>query len=121
MKFAKGKYDYGVRLRYRRRVRRSPIWCSVCRRMYLSVTPFEETRQGDRCAASPRAIDGQVYLWCHYGSNLDGNVYRVDGAIAGQLRNPVCDDCIENFERQYFLTKVADDAFVEWPMGLGRE
>ena len=119
MNYAKGKYDYGVRLRYRRRVRRSPIWCSVCREMYLSVTPFDLSLQADRCAASPCEVGGQMYLWCHYGSDRDGHIYHVDAAISGQLRDPVCDDCIETFERQSFLIRVAEDACMEWPRGLG--
>lgn len=88
------------------------IKCKTCSREYEVI--FEDTLQGVRCAANILVGEDGFYVWCHYGSGFDGNVYKfVDNDIVPS--DPVCDNCIEVWLDSGELVPYGEDAFFEFP------
>jgi hypothetical protein len=71
-----------------------PVVCAICGSRHRSVLPkgIGDLTQGNECAATSYLRDGVVVVVCHYGSDLDMNLYRWDEGVAGL--DPICDECI---------------------------
>jgi hypothetical protein len=79
---------------------RFQVVCSICSMPYgLGIT----ATQGAKCSGQVIAHMDQLYIWAHYGSEFDGDLFLLAPAADllylvrddnGRLPNPVCDWCI---------------------------
>lgn len=104
---------------------RFQVVCSICNTSY----GFGINRtQGPDCSGQVIAHANQLYIWAHYGSEFDGDLFVLATAADllylvrddnGRLPNPVCDSCIRALMKKGHAELYKENCIWELPWSEG--
>lgn len=85
------------------------IKCDTCNKEHKVI--WEDTKQGDGCAATLFLRDGKYYIQGNYGSYVaDMRLLELVNDTSYNVGN-ICDDCIDRLRNQKLVVREEDTAW----------